>query len=569
MERLGHHRIREAKMARPVRAVDDDGDGRSLVEGGRDVDVVAPECFEHVEREVPAEHRCKLEDALAGFGQLAQPPEHGLTYVARDEQAIGVEGVVEPSFGREQPRGLPDIEGIAVCQLADLRDQPLRRPDAGRAADDLRDTVRVQAAEAQTGRVPLADELREHIREPAPHRVGIAIGRDHQQPHPIELPGEELQEQKRGRIRDVHVVEHCDERGVDGREATQADDRFVEAEARRVGSKSCVRSFGGQHRHDLGEVVGRRAQALAQLGRADAIDERREHLGPRPVGRRTARLPATAPTDLRARRSSPIGQLRGETRLADARVTGDEEETPAARPCVAESSVERRVLCLPSHEGIGPHAGESGSARQRRHEVLRAGPQGRDGGSGGERLEVADRSVDLHASGGSGAGDASVRTDDAEGLLELGTLDRPPEQIAELAARRGAVRQGHEHRECVDALEQVVAGRLAELGLARREIEDVVDDLECGAESQAVARRCVDERPVVTGDQRADAGGRGEECRRLAFDRRVVVVLRAVDVERALQLTDLALAEPSDRRGEEARDLGAESCRDLDAFASR
>ena len=120
------------------------------------------------------------------------------------------------------------------------------------------------------------------------------------------------------------------------------------------GARRASGASAGQHRHDLGEVVGRRAQALVQLGRADAIDERREDLGPRPVGRRAARLPATAPTHLRARRSSPIGQLRGETRLADARVTGDEEETPAARPCIAESSVERRVLVSRPTKGFGP-----------------------------------------------------------------------------------------------------------------------------------------------------------------------------------------------------------------------
>ncbi len=33
VERLGHHCMREAKVTRTVRAVDDDGDGRGLVEG--------------------------------------------------------------------------------------------------------------------------------------------------------------------------------------------------------------------------------------------------------------------------------------------------------------------------------------------------------------------------------------------------------------------------------------------------------------------------------------------------------------------------------------------------------
>ena len=145
-------------------------------------------------------------------------------------------------------------------------------------------------------------------------------------------------------------------------------------------------------------------------------------------------------------------------------------------------------------KGSRTTAGDSASAGQRRHEVHAPARSAATAGVAGNASRSPHRGVDLHPSGGSGAGDATVRTDDAEGLLELDTLDRPTEQIAELAARRRAVRQGHEHRQCVDALEEVVAGRLAELGLARGEVEDVVDDLERGAESQAVGRRRVDER---------------------------------------------------------------------------
>ena len=116
---------REAQVTRTARAVDDDGDRRRLVEGGR----------RHRRRRPRARSSTSSgksrpsTDASSStrwqrFGQLAQPPQHGLTHVARDEQAIRLEGLVEPSFGREQPRGLTDIERIAVCQLADLRDQP-------------------------------------------------------------------------------------------------------------------------------------------------------------------------------------------------------------------------------------------------------------------------------------------------------------------------------------------------------------------------------------------------------------------------------------------------------------
>ena len=82
-----------------------------------------------------------------------------------------------------------------------------------------------------------------------------------------------------------------------------------------------------------------------------------------------------------------------------------------------------------------------------------------------------------------------------------------PEQVAELAAGGRVVRQGHEHRQGVDALEEVVPGRLAELGFARGEVEDVVDDLERGAEPQAVAssprRRASRSCPATSAPMRA------------------------------------------------------------------
>ena len=120
-----------------------------------------------------------------------------------------------------------------------------------------------------------------------------------------------------------------------------------------------------------------------------------------------------------------------------------------------------------------------------------------------------------------------------------------------------------QHRQVVDALGDVVAGRLAELLVGGDDVEDVVDDLEGHAVVPPELGELVDVLAGQLADDPADAARGGEERRGLALDGDEVRLDRAAGVVGVPQLVDLALAQLADRGGQEPGDLGAEAGGDL------
>ncbi len=141
-------------MAGSSGAVDHDCRASGLVQCG--VDLLVGEHGQHIEREVAAEDRRELEHALAPIGQLREPSQHGLANVVGDQQSVGIDRVVQPPFGREQPGGLTHVQRIAVGHLAHSGNELWRGTDAGRRTYHFRHAVRVQTTESQPRRVALA-----------------------------------------------------------------------------------------------------------------------------------------------------------------------------------------------------------------------------------------------------------------------------------------------------------------------------------------------------------------------------------------------------------------------------
>ena len=133
-------------------------------------------------------------------------------------------------------------------------------------------------------------------------------------------------------------------------------------------------------------------------------------------------------------------------------------------------------------------------------------------------------------------------------------VDLAAEQVAQL----GRVGERVDHRQRVHALEDVVAGRLAEHVLARGHVEHVVDDLEAHAEVVAEGGECLEGRIVDRRDHAADATRRREERGGLARDRVDVRVDGPVGVEEVLQLEHLPAAQLADGGREQGGDVGAE-----------
>ena len=80
--------------------------------------------------------------------------------------------------------------------------------------------------------------------------------------------------------------------------------------------------------------------------------------------------------------------------------------------------------------------------------------------------------------------DRTIRSNEGKRLAELFVVERPAEALTQPA--RSVERP--QHRQRVDALDQVVAGGLAELLVGGDDVEHVVDDLERHAVAVAVAR---------------------------------------------------------------------------------
>ena len=166
--------------------------------------------------------------------------------------------------------------------------------------------------------------------------------------------------------------------------------------------------------------------------------------------------------------------------------------------------------------------------------------------------------------GGQRGVDTAVRPHDRQRLVVLGAVEGPSEQLGKLVAGRARRRERSDHGQRVDALDQVVAGGLAELARRWRDVEDVVDDLEGHAVAWPSA---------VSASMRGRGAGRRRcrrcgtrwrtarpSCRRWRRGRRPRCGRRR---RRCCSSRDLALAQPADGGGEQAGDLGAERGGDL------
>ncbi len=166
----------------------------------------------------------------------------------------------------------------------------------------------------------------------------------------------------------------------------------------------------------------------------------------------------------------------------------------------------------------------------------------------------------LHA--GSGVGRAAVLGHEPDDLGRLGAALSPAANDAADARAvllRGAVQRRDERQRHLALLEVQADGLAgARLGVV---VEEVVADLEGQPERLADGRRPLDLGRRGAGGGGADGHARREEARRLVRDDPEVGLLGRVQRPRLLDLVELALGHPSDRRrngGEEVHVAGVE-----------
>src|SRR6056297_3136960 len=199
---------------------------------------------------------------------------------------------------------------------------------------------------------------------------------------------------------------------------------------------------------------------------------------------------------------------------------------------------ERQARRRPSVTVDRPRCDGSGGDRDRLEQRCGRGAQHGGGVGVGEVVAAGLGAGDELAGGVDRRRDAVVRAQDGERLVLCNGIERRPQQLEEFRRRSVAERQRAQHRQGVDPLDDVVAGRLAELLVGGGDVQDVVDDLEHGAVGVAVLGERVDDRAVVAGDDATDARRGAVQRRGLAVDRGEVAGLGARAVVGVAELFD-------------------------------
>ena len=245
-----------------------------------------------------------------------------------------------------------------------------------------------------------------------------AVGADREDPHLVELGRQEPEQQQRGQIGRMHIVEDDHQRAARGCVAQKLGDRVEEIEAgvvriearrsRRVGQS-------GEMRLQLGHQLADVDRAAAELQRQDrgilAAHVRSENLHPRPVGRLPAAFPRVAPEHARFPSCGEIGHLLRQPRLADAGLAGEQEQASAAGYGFLEAGGELGELALAANEESRRHAaslgrGVSSVARTRiRYPLSLLRPEMGQG----QRAQMAVRSALRCHEGWSGTSSGSAR----------------------------------------------------------------------------------------------------------------------------------------------------------------
>jgi hypothetical protein len=227
VERRADERVLEAEPPdRPQHLLDETALRRRGQRGEETVGGEPRQACQQDHREFPAEDGGHREDRLTVGGQA---PE-----AASDRLAEPLGEVVDRRVlarAGEVVDHLADEERIAAALAMDAPDER----DVGRVADrgfhEPMDVVLAQAAEVEPLVVRLASELGQRLDE----RMGRAelvraVRREEEEGGVADFPGEELEEEERGRIRPVEILQDEHERVVVGATAEHLADGVEDPE---------------------------------------------------------------------------------------------------------------------------------------------------------------------------------------------------------------------------------------------------------------------------------------------------------------------------------------------------
>ncbi len=296
VEGFRHDRMREAQLTRRPRD-DETGLDRGLESLD---DVRAAHVGHQIQRKIATHHSRKGQDRATFLRQPPGPAEHDLTDVTRHREPVADLG--QATIGREHARDLTDVERVAFGVRADALDDLLRRGHARRCRDHLADVAPAESGENDPSRHAVAHQLRQRGCEgTVGAELDVPIRHDNEHAQTRDGTSDVLQQQERGFVGGMKVLEHDHDRLLGRRHSQELHHRFEQAETGRL---SVLR--GRLHRRPL--ELGEQLPQLVRAGRRPLPNHVAQRRGPRPISGRATQLPTATPRDQRT--------VRRDTRVA-------------------------------------------------------------------------------------------------------------------------------------------------------------------------------------------------------------------------------------------------------------
>ena len=320
-----------------------------------------PGAQQYLPGEVATDHRGKREDLVAAGGQEIEAAADRLGYPLGDSHRRGKRCVTESAPLFEKAYDLAQEQRVALGLDVQRLCQPrwCRCPGG---SDECLHLLLAQPREIEPGKMRYPRQAAQRIGQRVVTRqFSRTISADQQNPTFGQLGGEKLEQTQGRRVGPMEIVEHDQQSAAAAQAREQPPDRFEHAKAGlgRVAERGRPlqpRQQIADLRHDIGNIARRGAQTGKNIA-IGVTQQSTDDLHPRPIGRRSGLLMATAPQH---RHLAPCGTAREllcRAGLADAGLTSEHDHAPPTRTGLLECTLQQLQLALPPDEFIRRRGG--------------------------------------------------------------------------------------------------------------------------------------------------------------------------------------------------------------------
>ena len=254
--------VRESHASDHVGHLRDDADLDRLVEQLEDGITLEPsDAGQRIDLELATEYRAEGEQPVASIREVAQATADHLSHALGNRQSRRGR-LAKASLRGQQPQDLADEQWIAFGLGMQQRAQFARGCARRRQLDEALDVARAEAGERDRSRDRLASQLGEGGSERVGDgRIDVAIRADDQHAALTELSSDEPEQQQRGLVGSVQVVEYHHQRLRDRHPRQERRERIEQAKTRSL-------RLGCRCRRQIGEPVAQLRKHPSHFGRS-------------------------------------------------------------------------------------------------------------------------------------------------------------------------------------------------------------------------------------------------------------------------------------------------------------